>query len=114
LTDSEPGELARAIAAARAHAAAQVESLRRTFDDIVASTELANDDEHDPDGSTIAFERAKVTALCRAAELQLAELDAAAARLEGGVYGTCEVCGAPIPEERLHALPTARACVRCA
>jgi len=41
-------------------------------------------------------------------ERDLAEIDAALRRLEEGTYGLCEVCGRPIPDERLAANPTAR------
>jgi RNA polymerase-binding transcription factor DksA len=92
----------------------QIDALQRSFDDIVDSTELANDDEHDPDGATIAFERAKVIALLGGARSQLAALDAAAARVAAGIDDVCERCGGPIGAERLHALPTTTHCVRCA
>ena len=111
---STGSERADALERSRSEVVAQIDALRRSFDDIVDSTELANDDEHDPDGSTIAFERAKVTALLRAAEASLVELKAASDRLAAGTYGTCEACGGPIGDERLHALPTTRSCVRCA
>lgn len=44
-------------------------------------------------------------------EHQLAELEAAAKRLDEGTYGLCEVCGAQIDEERLEALPLTRYCL---
>ena len=44
---------------------------------------------------------------------ELDEIDAALARLEAGVFGVCEVCGQPIPPDRLRAVPTARYCLRC-
>lgn len=72
------------------------------------------DDEHDIEGSSVGFERARVTALVKAERKHLTALEAAQARVERGTYGTCEVCGAPIPEERLEALPATTACVRCA
>lgn len=34
-------------------------------------------------------------------------------RLDAGTYGSCEACGAPIPFERLEAIPSARFCVAC-
>ncbi len=93
----------------------QVESLAREFDGIVASAELvATDDEHDPEGHTIAFERQQIAALLRAARAHLVELDDAIARLEVGTYGTCERCRQRITHERLVALPAARTCIRCA
>lgn len=44
----------------------------------------------------------------------LAEIEAALGRLEEGEYGVCQGCGAEIPKRRLHALPWARFCLRCA
>jgi DnaK suppressor protein len=42
----------------------------------------------------------------------LAEVQTALKRLDEGTYGTCVVCGQPIPEKRLEALPWALRCVR--
>jgi DnaK suppressor protein len=93
---------------------ARVEALTAEFDDIVAGADVANsDDEHDPEGSTIAFERARVSTLVSQGRAYLEELDRAQSRLANGTYGTCEHCGAAIPRERLAALPTARTCVQC-
>jgi DnaK suppressor protein len=38
----------------------------------------------------------------------LADVEDALRRLDEGTYGVCEVCGKPIPDERLEANPTAR------
>ena len=81
---------------------------------VEASKDSNADDEHDPEGSTIAFERSQVGTLVEDARHQLAEVDAAKARLADGTYGTCEECGGPIGEGRLEARPTARTCIRCA
>jgi DnaK suppressor protein len=84
-------------------------------DDFVAASRDSNaDDEHDPEGATIAFERSQVDALLRQAQRRLAELDAASARLDAGTYGRCERCGLPIDPARLDARPEARTCVACA
>ena len=32
--------------------------------------------------------------------------------LDDGTYGTCEIDGAPIPEERLEVMPAARFCLK--
>src|SRR5437588_4590 len=37
----------------------------------------------------------------------LTEVQAALKRIEDGTYGKCEVCGRPIPEKRLEAIPWA-------
>ena len=78
---------------------------------VAASRDTNADDEHDPEGTTIAFERSQVDALVRQAREHLAEIDAAIARVEAGTYGDCEVCGETIPQGRLEARPTARTCV---
>ena len=94
---------------------AQIAALGREFDDVVAASRASNaDDEHDPEGATIAFERQQVAALLEAARHRLAEVEAALERRASGGYGVCEVCGRPIPEERLAARPAARTCVGCA
>ncbi len=79
---------------------------------VAASQDTNADDEHDPEGATIAFERSQVDALVRQARAHLAEIDAALARLDAGSYGICEVGGEPIAEARLAARPTARTCVQ--
>ena len=94
---------------------AQIEALAKEFDGIVAAAELvATDDEHDPEGHTIAFERQLVASLLTEARSQLRNLDDAIARVATGDYGLCESCGQPIGEERLAALPATRTCIGCA
>jgi DnaK suppressor protein len=44
----------------------------------------------------------------------LQEIEAALIRMRKGEYGTCNSCGVSIPRARLHALPWARLCLRCA
>ena len=94
---------------------AQVEALTREFDSVVAASRSSNaDDEHDPEGATIAFERQQVVALLEQAQRRLADVDAALARRAAGDYGICESCGRPIAAERLAARPAARTCIDCA
>lgn len=99
----------------RDEAAAEVraldEDLRRLFE---ASRSSNLDDEHDPEGSTVAYERAQLTAILEATRQRRADLDEALARLETGTYGRCERCGRPVPAERLAVRPAARTCVSCA
>lgn len=93
----------------------QIAALRRDWDDIVeSSTLVANDDEHDPEGATLAFERAHLEALLDRARSRLEDLDQMAERLREGTYGVCEGCGQPIALERLQARPVARTCIECA
>ncbi|MFI6144553.1 TraR/DksA family transcriptional regulator [Streptomyces sp. NPDC051109] len=99
----------------RASTCAQIAALKRDFDGIVEANALvAVDDEHDPEGSSTAFERAHVAALLSRAAEHLQEIDRALDRLERGEYGWCEGCGERIAAARLEARPEASACVRCA
>lgn len=85
------------------------------FDGVVAASRDTNaDDEHDPEGATIAFERSHLGALVQQAQDRLTAIDAAMNRLDSGMYGTCEGCGRPIAVERLRARPLARTCIECA
>ena len=99
----------------RASVLAQIEALTREFDGVVAASRSSNaDDEHDPEGATIAFERQQVAALLEQARSRLADVDEALLRAAAGDYGTCAECGRPIAAERLAARPQARTCIDCA
>ncbi|OLF06775.1 dksa/trar family transcriptional regulator [Actinophytocola xinjiangensis] len=92
-----------------------VAALTRRLDSILESAAYTtNDDEHDPEGVTVAFERAQVAGLLEQARTELRELDAAERRLAAGTYGLCARCGDPIGQGRLEALPAATTCIRCA
>ena len=91
-----------------------VADLRRELDGIVDSTVLVPDDEHDAEGSTIGFERARVAALLARSERRVADLEAALVRVLAGSYPNCERCGGEIGAERLEALPATTVCVSCA
>jgi RNA polymerase-binding transcription factor DksA len=111
---TEPDGTRAALAAARERALARLAALEREFGGIVAAARDAGaDDEHDPEGATLAYERQHVAALADAARADLAEIDAALARLADGSYGICQACGASISLPRLAARPAARTCVGC-
>lgn len=92
-----------------------VAALARDLDGIIDSVALSNnDDEHDPDGATSGYERAKAAAMLEHAEARLVELDRAAERLRDGTYGRCERCGGAIGVDRLDALIATTRCRSCA
>ena len=108
-------EVRQRLGSLRRDAVARLAALTGDYDAIVAASRDTNaDDEHDPEGSTIAFERAQVGALARQVRESLVEIDSARERLDAGRYGVCERCGGPIPEPRLEVRPTASLCVPCA
>jgi DnaK suppressor protein len=103
------------LSAARTAAADQIAARRRELDDVIASaSSTTGDDEHDPEGATIGFERAQAQAMLDEALARLGRLDAAIARAAAGDYGVCVDCGCPIGAERLAARPSAERCVDCA
>jgi DnaK suppressor protein len=104
-----------ALAAQREVTASRVAVLEREFAGIADAASAAGaDDEHDPEGHTLAYERQHVAALLGQARDQLGEIDAALARLADGSYGRCAVCGMPIAAGRLAARPFAVTCIGCA
>jgi len=110
VTDARTG-----LAAVRRQAEQRLAALTRDYGGVVAASLDTNaDDEHDPEGATIAFERSQVAALVRQARERLAEVDAADQRLTDGNYGVCEGCDRPIAPARLEARPEARTCIACA
>ena len=110
-----PDSAKTALVRERERAVEQIDALASDLNAVVASTsEVATDDEHDPEGQTIAFERQQIAALLESARARLIDLDAALERLDTGTYGRCEQCGIVIPDERLAARPETRTCVACA
>ena len=81
---------------------------------IESSGPAGTDDEHDPEGATIAFERQHLAALISQAREHLGQIDAAITRLNAGSYGRCDRCGQPIGPARLAARPVATRCIVCA
>lgn len=109
---SDPEQL---LAEHRAALETSITDLSRDLGAVQAANADANiDDEHDPEGSTTAFEREQLAAALDRATTQLREVDAAVERLRTGRYGVCENCGRPIAPERLEALPATRWCRDCA
>jgi DnaK suppressor protein len=95
----------------------QIAELDREFAAIVTSASegsAGGDDEHDPEGATVAFERQHVAALAAQVREHLAAIDAALRKIDSGTYEICDMCGMPIGAERLAARPASLICVRCA
>ena len=103
------------LLAEQARARQRVAALEREFAGLAeAASSAGTDDEHDPEGATLAFERQHAAALLQAAREQVTAIDAALQRLAAGRYGVCERCGRPIGEGRLAARPAAPTCIQCA
>ncbi len=108
----EPRRLLREL---RRETIRRASNLGSTFEGIVeAASDVATDDEHDPEGHTIAWERQQLAGLLDETRAVLADIDAAEQRLDDGTYGLCAECGRAIAAERLEALPATPLCIGCA
>ena len=68
-------------------------------------------DNHLGDTATATFDRELGYTLEENEEHLLSEIDAALKRIDYGTYGTCRICGKPIGEERLEAVPWTTLCI---
>src|SRR3954453_18117142 len=93
--------------------------VRTTFDDEHFSDEsesesvgeISSYDQHQADMGTETFEREKDLSILEQVEAELADVEHALRRLDEGTYGTGEIDGKPIPEDRLEVMPAARLCL---
>ncbi len=81
---------------------------------VAARNDAPTDDEHDPEGPTLAFERSQASAMQAQSVRHVADIDAALARMDDGAYGLCTTCGDEIAIGRLQARPQAPLCINCA
>jgi len=103
------------VAAEQERTARQIASLEAVVAVIVEGSELVStDDEHDPEGATIAYERAQAIALLGRARADLDALAVTSRQLKLGQQVACKNCGRDIDLERVAALPTTDRCVGCA
>lgn len=63
------------------------------------------------EGTSMAVDRLSQVAVHDKLQITLADVDRALAKVDEGTYGTCDVCGGPVGEDRLEALPWAVLCV---
>jgi DnaK suppressor protein len=78
--------------------------------------DVSVDPEPDDEGAraTSNFAKDLTIATLERERRDLREIEAALERIETGEYGFCQGCESPIREVRLHAIPWARLCIRCA
>ena len=72
------------------------------------------DDEHDPEGPTMAATWSQLTGMHDDLDVELAEIAHALARIQAGTFGVCQRCAKPIGIARLRARPYAEFCIDCA
>jgi RNA polymerase-binding transcription factor len=82
-----------------------------TIEDELGEVSGGGTDNHLGDTAGATFDRELDQGLEEGAQQTLTEVGAALKRIEDGTYGTCEVCGKPIGDDRLRAIPWARLCI---
>jgi DnaK suppressor protein len=102
------------VLAELARARAALDDLEAEYSALADPENVVLDDEHDSEGSTVGFERARVAGLLDRSRRQVADLQAAVRRAADGSYGYCASCGREIGTERLSALPATEVCIGCA
>ena len=63
------------------------------------------------EGTSQAVERITQVDAAKKLDAKLKAVERALAKVDEGTYGTCDVCGGPIGQERLEAIPWAVRCV---
>jgi RNA polymerase-binding transcription factor DksA len=88
--------------------------MRRYAEEARTARELYDEREPDwEDRAQLVTAASDLERLSEADRAQLARVEAAIERLDDGTWGWCLVCGAPIEDARLVAVPEAARCSGC-
>jgi DnaK suppressor protein len=82
-----------------------------SLEDELGEIGLGSSDNHLGDTASATFDRELDQGLEEGVQQTLGEIEAALRRIDEGTYGTCLICGKPIAEQRLRAIPWARLCI---
>jgi DnaK suppressor protein len=63
------------------------------------------------DSGQVAAKKGENRVLASQLREQLDDVERALGKLDSGTYGECEVCGSPIGDARLEAMPATRFCI---
>ncbi len=69
--------------------------------------------DHPAEYGTDTMDREQYFLFISREEKYLLEIERSLESIESGEYGTCRVCGKPIDQARLEAVPTTRICITC-
>jgi RNA polymerase-binding protein DksA len=79
-----------------------------------ADEELSSHEIENVERATEQWDAQVLSTLSDTDARSLAEIVEALRRVDAGCYGKCTSCGEPIAEARLHAVPEAACCIKCA
>ena len=104
----DPGSLRRTLEVERDQLRSQLGELTAVPREPVASVSFGK---RVGEGTSIAVDRLAQVAAHDQLQVTRTDVLRAFEKLDDGTYGCCDVCGKPIPEGRLEALPWAVLCV---
>jgi DnaK suppressor protein len=96
----------------RTHLLAEIDSLQATVEPAEVRREGSPFGKREEEASE-SFELEKRLAIEKQARANLAEIERALEKFRKGTYGLCDICGQPIPADRLEAVPHANLCMTC-
>lgn len=97
-----------ALQAERDELRAQLDTLTATPRDPMGSVSFGK---RVGEGTSQAVERIAQVSAAQALDAKLGDVERALQKLDEETYGVCDVCGGPIGDERLEAIPSAGRCV---
>lgn len=112
LTDEQIEELRGALAAEKDSIEEELASHGKMSGGAWTGSSESEGEEADPTDAADNIEELAVNVpLVGEFQVRIKEITAALDRMEKGTYGVCEVCGEPIPFDRLEANPAASTCI---
>ena len=105
-------QIKRRLEEKRTELRAQIEDLDQAYPTPVDTTEISEGPQEFEETNVDFIEMQQEQSVLVNEQALLTEVEAALKRIEDGTYGRCVVCGQPIPEKRLEAIPWAARCVK--
>lgn len=112
--EKRDAKLKAALESERAELIIEIEEYEREGQESLSDVSGENNyRDHMADQGSATFARELDMSLEDIARENVVRIDAALGRMASGEYGVCTRCGAPIPAERLEAMPDAELCIEC-
>jgi DnaK suppressor protein len=105
-------QIKRRLEEKRAELQAQIGDLDQAHPQLEDTTEISEGSQEFEETAVDFLETQQEQSILVNEQALLTEVEAALKRIENGTYGLCVVCGQPIPEKRLEAIPWASLCVK--
>ena|SRR5579863_6011807 len=105
-------EMKKRLLAKQAELQKQIGGLTEAYPKPVDSIEVSEGPQDFEETAVDFLETQQEQSIMANEQALLTEVQNALKRIDAGTYGKCVVCGQPIPEKRLEAIPWAARCVK--